>query len=109
MRDTLGQATTFAAAVQQLSTTPLIGDVYLTVGGLTGNEGVIIARNASGVRHATPLGSVTPAWYIVQTNYGAVMRTTLGALSPPRPRLLEHESGQLPAAAVADQSKHSAL
>jgi len=69
VRNTLDKPQTFPSAVKQLSTVPLIGDVYFTLSGVASTDGVILARNAAGVVMATPLGSQPATWNIVQTNY----------------------------------------
>ena len=44
-RNTLTTNTTYAQAVQTLSTAMLIAPVYLTVGGVSSGEGVVLTRN----------------------------------------------------------------
>lgn len=70
-RHTLMSATSYAAAVQALATTPILGAVYYTVGGINANEGRILARSQNSLPHFVPIGSQPGAlWpFVLQTNY----------------------------------------
>jgi len=70
VRRTLETPRSFADAVTELSTIPLVGDIYFTVSGVAPTEGVILARNDTMVTHRTPIGTLPQAsWYVLQTNY----------------------------------------
>lgn len=70
-REVLDKATSYNDAIQMIMSKPTIAPVYIILGGLKPNEGVVIAKSAGGVANVTHLGnnSVTPSWYIVETNY----------------------------------------
>ena len=53
-------------AVDELMTRNVTSPGYVIVGGLTGNEGVVIARNAIGTNHTHWLSD--DVWYVAQTN-----------------------------------------
>ena len=59
----LAQDTTFASAVEELSTRNVTSPGYVIVGGLRGNEGVVIARDAVGTNHTRWL--TEDSWYVV--------------------------------------------
>lgn len=56
LRDAMTQAGNFDLAVQQLSNTKLIADVYYTVAGTLPDQGVVISRNRTGVADYWYLG-----------------------------------------------------
>ena len=60
----------FATAVRALSSTPLIAPSYIIVGGLQGDEGVVITHNRSRGIDMWQLGSShQDQWFLVETNY----------------------------------------
>jgi hypothetical protein len=66
------QLTALVRAVQAtLSSTPILGAVYFTIGGLNTNEGRILARGQNALAHTVAVGSQPGAqWpYVPQTNY----------------------------------------
>lgn len=70
-REVLDKATSYNDAMQMIMKMPTIAPVYLILGGVRPNEGAVITKTAGGVANVTHLGnnSVTPDWYIVETNY----------------------------------------
>jgi acid ceramidase len=70
-RTLLTPGATFATAAATLSSTPILGAVYFTIGGLNANEGRILARGQSALAHTVAVGSQPGAqWpYVLQTNY----------------------------------------
>jgi len=68
-RDTLNGAKDFNSAVAKLSNSPLAGDVYYIVGGLTAGQGVVISRNPVNATDVWQLDADNGRWYEVETNY----------------------------------------
>nr|XP_020844244.1 N-acylethanolamine-hydrolyzing acid amidase-like isoform X2 [Phascolarctos cinereus] len=66
-RNTLEEAQSFHDAVQRLSETPLITNVYCIIGGVSDREGLVISRNRVGPVDIWPLNPETE-WFLVQTN-----------------------------------------
>ncbi|XP_027710443.1 N-acylethanolamine-hydrolyzing acid amidase-like [Vombatus ursinus] len=66
-RNTLEEAQSFHDAVQRLSETPLITNVYCIVGGVSDREGLVISRNRVGPVDIWPLNPERE-WFLVQTN-----------------------------------------
>ncbi|XP_065261547.1 N-acylethanolamine-hydrolyzing acid amidase [Emys orbicularis] len=69
VRDTLGKAADFQAAILKLAATPIIADVYYIVAGTSPKEGVVITRNRRGPADIWPLEPTAGAWFRVETNY----------------------------------------
>jgi len=67
-REVLATRNNFNAALNDLSNTELIADVYYTVAGTKSGEGAVISRNRF---NATDVWKLNPPsqWYVVQTNY----------------------------------------
>jgi len=57
---------TFDVAVEQLMTRNVTSPGYVIVGGVSGNEGVVIARDSVGTNHTQWLTDGT--WFVAQTN-----------------------------------------
>jgi hypothetical protein len=56
----------FDFAVEQLMTVKVTSPGYVIVGGLSGNQGVVIARDFESTDHTAWLDD--DAWFVVQTN-----------------------------------------
>jgi len=70
-REVLEKASGYQDAFDMIMKSPTIAPVYYILGGLKPTEGAVISKSADGVANVTLLGnnSVTPNWYIVETNY----------------------------------------
>ncbi|MBN3295536.1 NAAA amidase, partial [Amia calva] len=69
LRNTLDEAKDYKEAVQKLSNTPTIRNIYYTVAGVNPGEGVVVSRNRTGAVNMLHLNPLNGEWYIVQTNY----------------------------------------
>lgn len=67
VRRTVENASSYTDAVRMLSGAPLIADVYLTVSGTQGNEGVVLTRNRTHVVNASALSDTRS--FVLVTNY----------------------------------------
>jgi len=67
LRDVLTEETTYAAALQRLSTTDLIADVYYILGGIS--SGAVISRNRTVAADVWKLDPAAGRWFEVETNY----------------------------------------
>jgi len=71
-RYALQYGTSFSDAVSILTNTELIADVYYTVSGISGGQGIVISRNRTGASNLWPLFSSKSgpgSWYVLITNY----------------------------------------
>ncbi|XP_071972289.1 N-acylethanolamine-hydrolyzing acid amidase-like [Engystomops pustulosus] len=68
IRNTLNEAPDYQSAVLQLSNTPIITEIYLTVAGVNPGEGASIARNRNGVANVMHLNASYGEWFLLQTN-----------------------------------------
>lgn len=66
IRDTFTNCNDFACAKEALTTEQVISPGYIILGGLSGNEGVVISRDKSGPANIRTLSDDT--WFLVQTN-----------------------------------------
>lgn len=57
---------TFASAVETIMHTNVTSPGYIIVGGVQGNEGVVVARNSIGTNHTHWLSD--DEWFVAQTN-----------------------------------------
>ena len=69
IRTTLNDVPDFNAAVSQLATKRLIAPCYLTVGGVRGDEGVVITRDQRKALDIQRLNATSGRWFLLQTNY----------------------------------------
>eukprot|EP01090_Pellita_catalonica_P002777 TRINITY_DN1236_c0_g2_i1.p1 TRINITY_DN1236_c0_g2~~TRINITY_DN1236_c0_g2_i1.p1 ORF type:complete len:454 (+),score=73.02 TRINITY_DN1236_c0_g2_i1:25-1362(+) len=68
-RDAIAQQTTWEGALNHLSNTPLLADVYLITAGTKPGEGAIISRNETGSRNTWMLDAKSGRWFEAETNY----------------------------------------
>eukprot|EP01130_Rhizamoeba_saxonica_P011006 TRINITY_DN4550_c0_g1_i2.p1 TRINITY_DN4550_c0_g1~~TRINITY_DN4550_c0_g1_i2.p1 ORF type:complete len:276 (+),score=44.97 TRINITY_DN4550_c0_g1_i2:764-1591(+) len=69
VRETLEKKATWNEAMYELSTRPLITDVYLTVAGIASGEGAVITRNRTGADDIWKVNSSDDTWYVIETNF----------------------------------------
>ncbi|XP_072261595.1 N-acylethanolamine-hydrolyzing acid amidase-like [Pyxicephalus adspersus] len=69
IRNTLNSALDFDSAVEQLSSTKITTEIYLTIAGTKPGEGAAITRNRDGLADILHLNVTDGRWYLVQTNY----------------------------------------
>jgi len=67
LRDVLTEETTYEAALQRLSKTDLIADVYYILGGI--KDGSVISRNRTVAADVWKLDPAAGRWFEVETNY----------------------------------------
>jgi len=68
-RDTFAKETTYQGAVNRLSNTPLIADVYYIIAGVSASQGAVISRNRTMARDFWQLNVAKGRWFEVETNY----------------------------------------
>jgi hypothetical protein len=71
-RKTVATATSFDEAVEMLSNSRLIADIYYTVSGTKPGQGIVISRNRTGPANLWPLQSAPSgpgSWFVLMTNY----------------------------------------
>jgi hypothetical protein len=59
----------FDAAVSALSTRPFATQIYLTVGGTTLGQGVVLTRDHNKLLDSWRINATSGGWFLVQTNY----------------------------------------
>lgn len=72
VRDAVVKAANFAEAVEIVSNTELIADIYFTLSGINAGEGVVVSRNRTGpsdVWYLKSSSSGVGSWFVLQTNY----------------------------------------
>ncbi|XP_071113649.1 N-acylethanolamine-hydrolyzing acid amidase-like [Haliotis cracherodii] len=69
VRDVLATSTTYADAVDTLSSTDTEADAYFIVGGAKSGEGVVITKSRIGADDLWYMNEAAPGWFIVETNY----------------------------------------
>lgn len=77
IRNTLNEAPDYQSAVLQLSNTPIISEIYLTVAGANSGEGAAITRDRHGLAYILHLNASYGTWFLLQNNHDVW-------LSPPR-------------------------
>ncbi|KAM4048913.1 N-acylethanolamine-hydrolyzing acid amidase-like [Anomaloglossus baeobatrachus] len=69
IRNTLNEAPDYESAVLQLSDTPIIAEIYLTVSGVNSGEGASITRDRRRVAHVEHLNASYGAWFLLRNNH----------------------------------------
>ncbi|XP_069601818.1 N-acylethanolamine-hydrolyzing acid amidase-like [Ranitomeya imitator] len=69
IRNTLNEASNYQSAVLQLSNTPIIAEMYITVAGVNSGEGASITRDRRGVAYVEHLNATNGTWFLLQTNH----------------------------------------
>ncbi|XP_067674022.1 N-acylethanolamine-hydrolyzing acid amidase-like isoform X2 [Haliotis asinina] len=69
VRDVLATSTTYADAVDVLSSTDTEADAYFIVGGTKSGEGVVITKSRIGSDDLWYMNEAVPGWFLVETNY----------------------------------------
>jgi len=68
-RKVLNDETSYDAAVSQLSNSPIAGEVYYIVGGVSDKQGAVISRNPHNASDIWRLDPNNNRWFEVETNY----------------------------------------
>ncbi|GAV07426.1 hypothetical protein RvY_17261 [Ramazzottius varieornatus] len=69
IREVLEEAKNFREAISKFSLARMPAAIYVILGGLSNNEGVVLTRNRTHVIHEFAINMQSDRWYVLQTNH----------------------------------------